>query len=760
MTRKDGSRFYGEVRASLLRDQAGRPTVLATQMRDITERKNAEDALRESEERMRRLASATFEGVVFSEAGIILEGNEQLARIYGRELSEMIGRPVLEFVATEWKDQVREKIQAGFEGTYEYVALRKDGSRITVEVQSRMLVHKGRPVRVSAIRDITERKRSEAITRQRLTLMEYAEGHSLPDLLQKMVDELCNLTESPIGFFHLVGEDQKSIGLQTWSSRTVAEFCDLAHLEQHYPIDRAGAWADAVRQRKPLIHNNYAALTGRQGQPDGHLMLVREMVIPVVRGEKVVALVGVGNKPHDYAEQDMEVSSRFADYAWDITERTQMEKSLEEERNSLARRVEERTSQLSFVNAELTRASRMKDEFLSTMSHELRTPLNAILSLSESLEEETYGPLTADQASSLKIISESGYHLLGLINDILDVSKIEAGKLGLEIAPVDIDMACHAALRLVRQQAAQKRLKVSYSREADVIGLAADDRRLKQMLVNLLSNAVKFTPEGGEIGLLVSSEAEGEIIRFTVWDTGLGIPHEKLDRLFQPFVQLDSSLSRSHAGTGLGLALVRKLAELHGGGAGVQTEPGHGSRFYFALPAGLDKGDGSAMLAARDPRHAQDDGSLSLPDNEQLGPRLKDFDAQGVCVLVAEDNPVSLTIIRDYLVAHAFRVVAAGNGVEALDRAAEFGPDLILMDIQMPEMDGLEACRRLRAIPRFASVPIVAMTALAMPGDRERCLGAGATDYITKPLSLRALLGTARGLLGSIEAVGGDQNGA
>jgi signal transduction histidine kinase len=240
---------------------------------------------------------------------------------------------------------------------------------------------------------------------------------------------------------------------------------------------------------------------------------------------------------------------------------------------------------LRLTNAELQRAGRLKDEFLANMSHELRTPLNAILVLSESLQEEVYGPLNSRQRQALNDVVESGQHLLALINDILDLSKIEAGKMDLQYNDVSIADVCQASLRLVRELAGQKQQALSLQLAPEVSRLWADERRLKQMLVNLLSNAVKFTPAEGRIGLDVGTSPTGAEACFTVWDTGIGIAGDRLPHLFQPFAQLDSALNRQYGGTGLGLALVRRLAELHGGRVEVQSAVQAGSRFTVVLPA-------------------------------------------------------------------------------------------------------------------------------------------------------------------------------
>ena len=240
--------------------------------------------------------------------------------------------------------------------------------------------------------------------------------------------------------------------------------------------------------------------------------------------------------------------------------------------------------QLRLTNAELEHAARLKDEFLANMSHELRTPLNAILIIGESLQEEVYGPLTAKQQKALSDVVDSGQHLLALINDILDLSKIEAGRVELQLAAVNVTDVCQASLRLVREQAIKKSHSVSLLLPPDPLTIAADERRLKQILVNLLSNAVKFTPDGGKIGLEVRICGMPVEVCFAVRDTGIGIRPELQARLFQPFAQLDSALNRQFGGTGLGLALVRRLTELHGGHVEVQSTPNEGSCFTIVMP--------------------------------------------------------------------------------------------------------------------------------------------------------------------------------
>jgi PAS domain S-box-containing protein len=420
----------------------------------------------------------------------------------------------------------------------------------------------------------------------------------------------------------------------------------------------------------------------------------------------------------------------------DVTDHKRIEKTLTEERALLAQRVAERTAALSAANAELARAVRLKDEFLASMSHELRTPLNAVLGLSEALREAAYGELNEDQDRALATIVESGQHLLELINDILDLAKIGAGKLELEIEPVELAMIYQASLRLVKQTALKKRITIEAALDPAVRTLHADGRRLKQILVNLLSNAVKFTPAGGRVGLEVRGDAARHTVELTVWDTGIGIAPEQMVRLFQPFVQIDSRLARQYEGTGLGLSLVYRMVEMHGGSVAVSSQPGQGSRFTVSLPwAAVEIGpavEGQPAGQAASPRDtcAQNEAQL---------------------IMLAEDNETNIAMLSDYLISIGYQVIVARNGVEAVARAQERQPDLILMDIQMPGMDGLEATRRIRADAGLGATPIIALTALAMPGDREKCMAAGMNEYMSKPISLKQLALTMQRLLGSCE---------
>ncbi|MEI7635041.1 MAG: ATP-binding protein [bacterium] len=436
-----------------------------------------------------------------------------------------------------------------------------------------------------------------------------------------------------------------------------------------------------------------------------------------------------------YTGNDLKLLQSLADYCGGALERAASDSRAREtlklrseitERKRAESALRELTNDLTTANATLARSSRMKDEFLASMNHELRTPLTAVLGLSEALALEVYGPLNKKQINSLNSIRDSGQRLLALINDILDLSKIESGRAELEFEPVEIGELCRSCLRLISEPAQKKNLHASYNNLGAIKTIRADKRRIKQILLNLLDNAVKFTPEGGSIGLNVEGDSISGKASFIVWDTGIGIAREDFDRIFDPFLQLDSSLSRQYSGTGLGLALVKRTTEMHEGTVRIESEPGKGSRFTVELPwAPLMKIIGSQ--SDEPSADAPAAGMSASPDDRPL-------------ILITENNGVITGMLAEYLETSGCRAQTADNGVAAVEMAASLRPSLILMDIRMPGMDGIEAVRAMRSIPQVSATPVVAVTALAMPGDREECLKAGASDYISKPFDLLELL--------------------
>jgi PAS domain S-box-containing protein len=700
--------------------------------KELSERKRVEDALRVSETHYRALADSITDILYELDQDLrFTHWNKAAESVTGVPVEYAIGKTMTEILG-ETGEQAR--IKTIYEQVLRTHQPKTFETSVMIGAENRFLDVNAYPSMRGVLvvaKDVTDRKRTETIMQKRFELMEYSGRHSLKDLMQKTVDEASELTGSTIGFFHFMEEDQVHLGMQAWSTNSLQLFQVSPGDGAHRPLDQAGVWAEAVRQRRPLIQNQYESLAKKKGLPQGHVPILREMIIPIIRSERVLAVMGVGNKPQDYTAHDLDVAARLADYAWDITERKLMEIALEVERNQLVQRVEERTADLSRANSNLARALRVKDEFLANMSHELRTPLNAILGLSESLGEQIAGPLNEKQQKYISTISESGHHLLSLINDILDLAKIDAGQITLDINKVDVHAVCQASLRMIKQLAQKKNQEVSLEIDQGLGLIWADERRLKQMIVNLLGNAVKFTPENGKLGLEVHGDEEANQIAITVWDDGIGIRPEDLARLFQPFVQLDSGLAREATGTGLGLALVAQMARLHGGSVSAISEASKGSRFTIILPW--------------EPALAIDTASRMKITGKFRA--LKADEKHKPTILLVEDTKEVVMMIRDYLELAGYRVFTAQDGIDGIVQARHVKPDLILMDVQMPRMDGFETTRKLRSDPNFRYTPIIALTALAMPHDRERCLEAGMDEYISKPVNLKALVKIIQGCL-------------
>ncbi len=366
------------------------------------------------------------------------------------------------------------------------------------------------------------------------------------------------------------------------------------------------------------------------------------------------------------------------------------------------------------ANEGLTEANRAKSEFLARVSHELRTPLNAIIGFSELLRDPGSAPLSAEQCEFADDIHQSGEHLLRLINDILDLSKIEAGKMELHLKTTDVPRALRDAASMLRAQATRKGLALDFAAGPGVAAALVDPGLFRQVLVNLLSNAVKFTPEGGSVRLTARVEERDLIAE--VRDTGIGIAPEDVPRVFEEFYQVDGSYARGYGGTGLGLALVRRMVELHGGSITVDTAPGRGSCFVVRFPRAV----------------VTEPAPSERPSEERTPARAT---AVGT-ILVVEDNAINRKLARNVLRARGHRVLEAGSGEEAFAILDGEPVDLVLMDLQLPGMDGLEVTRRIRSEPRFADLPIVALTAHAFPEDEARAREAGCAGYIAKPIRL------------------------
>ncbi|MEB3289286.1 MAG: PAS domain-containing protein [Leptolyngbya sp.] len=671
---------------------------------DITERKAAEAALQEQTNRLTLALEAGAFGVAEWDFVNPPKWDKQVYKIYGLE---NLGRPV---TYQDWYDHLHPDDASQVEATLtdasevrsvitaEFRIVRPDGELRWVQAFAKTQHDaEGNPLRIVTInQDITERKQTEAdlksqTDRLSLALEAGAFGTWEWDFVHAPVwdDRMYEIH----GLQHL----GRPVTYQDWR--------DLAHPDDVTQLEIA--LEQSIKNGLPL-----SSAEIRICRPDGEHRWM-EIFAQVQRdaGGIPVRMVGI-NK--------------------DITIRKQAEAERKANEITLRR-----------TNAELERATRLKDEFLANMSHELRTPLNAILGMTEGLQEEVFGPLSERQQRSLDTIERSSSHLLSLINDILDLSKIEAGQLDLDFSPVNVGLLCRASITFIKQQAHKKHQQLNTLIPDYLPNLYGDDRRLRQVLINLLTNAVKFTPEGGQITLTASysalshddaqtwvlahpqanpSDTLGRL-SIAITDTGIGISLDDAQRLFQPFMQVNTALNRQHEGTGLGLALVKRIVEAHGGEVTLTSETGQGSCFTVQFPIIAIPGDASLSLGA--PAFVDATASADL--------------ASAPLILLAEDSEANINTTRAYLEAKGYQIIVAHNGLEAVHLAASALPDIILMDIQMPHLDGLEAIRQVRQNPALATVPIIALTALAMPKDEERCLAAGANYYLSKPIRLKQL---------------------
>ena len=590
--RRDGVVVPAEGWAHFIRDATGRPIEHLGVFRDITERKRAEDALRESEERYRSLFDNAIDSILtFTLDGVVTSVNRAYERLTGWTREELIGVNWGELIAPVDRERMADRTRRALAGEklpslFEVRTLCKDGRVVPLEGRTRMQRDAaGRRVGFQGIyRDITERKQAEEALREseeryRAMFAEAEERRHVLDRLYRVMasmqvswDSQDRLRAFVRGVHEVLGFDRFYVALAS-PDLAVFEVVAAAGVEmfERLPLSpAAGPLYHVFATRQPL-----AVLTDEDLQhvpPIGadyrdrtYFRSRRFIVAPLIAGDRVIGVASADNKTtrRPITPANVELFMLVSQ---------QLATAMEEAR--LYAEVEEKSAQLEA-------ASRHKSEFLANMSHELRTPLNAVIGFSEVLDEQIFGELNEKQAEYVRDIHASGTHLLALINDILDLSKIEAGHVELELASVDLPHVIDNALVLVRERAVRRGVSLERSIDPGVGELQLDERKIKQVLLNLLSNAIKFTPEGGRVG--VRAVRLDEHVEIAVRDTGIGIAPEHHEAVFEEFRQVGAAEKRAE-GTGLGLALARKFVELHGGKIRLESQVGEGSTFTFTLP--------------------------------------------------------------------------------------------------------------------------------------------------------------------------------
>ena len=741
--RKDGASIALLASVSMVKDKTGKPIGFVAINRDITEHKQAEGTLQRLQERFAIAFQSSPAGLAISslEDGLFIEVNESYLRLIEYQRDEVIGHTSTELNLISASERARYIQQFREQGrliNFEMQLQAKSGRLVHMLFSSQPIELNGVACLLSTMIDITERKHAEKQIQHQLNRLNAL--RSIDTAISSSFDIRVTLNIVLRQVLAQLGVDAAAILLLNPENQSIEYVASRGFrsgtLDEQTPLKPGGGHASRAMREHRTIHSQDLSEAPQVAQDD----FVDYFGTPLIVKGEAKGVLEIYHRVLLHSNTDwLDFLETLAGQAAIAIDNAQLFDSLQRANSALEQRVHERTTELKHLNLELEHANRAKDEFLATMSHELRTPLNSILGLSESLLEQRREPLSARQQKSLQTIAASGHHLLELINDILDLSKIEAGRLEYHPQIVMVEDLCQSSLAFVKEQANRKSVTLTYEGTLTVPQIYSDPRRLKQALINLLNNAVKFTSDHGQVSLQVRVDAELDRIQFSVIDNGIGIALQDMQQLFVPFVQVDSSLTREHEGTGLGLALVQKLIDRLGGSIDVESERGKGSRFTINLPMQQE------MVVKKE---ASESGSKPLTSAQtEKSDAAAHAPVEGGIILLAEDNMANILTIGDYLESHGYQVVVAHNGLEAIEKAGEIQPNIILMDIQMPMLNGMEAISRLRADSRFESTPIIALTALAMPGDRERCLEAGANEYMSKPVSLKALIEKIRELL-------------
>lgn len=575
----DGTSLWLEVFGSPIRDDEGKVFASLVNFRDISERKQFERTIVEKENKYRTLFENLSQGVFCQGVdGKIVDVNAAALKMFGITRNQFLGKDSFD---VRWKVIGKNHEFLPPEQHPSMVALRSGKpvfkQMVGVFIPERGLYHwlmvdaipqfrpgEATPYQVFAsMQDVTEAHHNQLIDECRLRLLIFSENHTLAELLEETLNEAEKLTESQIGFYHFIDDDQVTIHLQNWSTRTKAVYCKAEGFGQIYSLSQAGVWADCVRERRSVIHSDYASLPHRKGLPEGHASLQRELVVPVMRANKITAILGVGNKPIDYSQQDVEIVEKLADLAWDIAEQKLSAEALQRS------------------EAKLKELNAQKDKFFSIIAHDLRSPFNSLFGFSDILVEQLRDKDYDGVEEYALIIQKSVKRVMDLLTDLLDWARSQTGGMAFLPEYFEIVELIDELIGLSRDNATAKNIRIDKI-SPNALAVFADKQRISAVIRNLVSNAIKFTPRGGNISIAV--ERLKNDIKVVVSDNGIGMSQERIQKLFK-IDQSESTLgTNGERGTGLGLLLCNEFVLAHGGCIWAESTEGVGSDFVFTLP--------------------------------------------------------------------------------------------------------------------------------------------------------------------------------
>lgn len=725
----DGTERWIRETGDVIRSNDGTPLKMIGVAQDVTARHNADEALKENAAQLNQAQQIAHLGHwSWDVASGQLYWSDEIYRIFGYKPGEI--EPTYEkFIATLHPDDIepiKHSEQAAFAKekphSIDHRIIRHDGSQGWVHEEAVAITdEQGQPIRLTGtVQDITERKQLEQQLADKHALLEllrngmaqFVTTSNLKETADTLLEGLLKLTNSEYGFTGEIHYDENNAPyLKThaitniaWNEETRLFYDTNAPegMEFRNPETLFGV---VLTSNDVVISNNPQHDTRSGGLPEGHPPLNAYLGVPIFYGNGMVGMYGIANRPGGY---DTELVDFLQSFNTSYGVIIHSHRSLQRENRI--------KTDLAQAKEQAESANFAKSTFLSHMSHELRTPLNAILGFSQILEMEEL-PAPADQG--VKEIMSSGWHLLDLVDDLLDLSRIETGNIELSLEPIPVRKLLEECHSMIEPLLKERELNFIPTYHNCRQAIHIDRRRLKQIMVNLLSNAVKYNRPGGE--LEVTCHEHDEFLRISVHDTGQGIPEEMLPRLFTPFDRLGKE-GIEESGTGIGLTLVKRLTQNMNGEIGVESTVGEGSTFWVEFPIAEKTG-----LSLTEESNKNNKGDATMHKAE-------------VCVLCVEDNRANLHLIESFFAKRDnVNLLSATTATIGLDLAVQHRPDVILMDIKLPDMNGFEALARLNSMPETATIPVIAVSAVAHEHDIAAGLNAGFDRYLTKPLNLNEL---------------------